>query len=334
MTWGIDCDEGQRDLLDDFLVRFAVHNYVRWYYTPMALGFSAHLTPQATIYDCMDELSAFQGASPLLLWREAELLEAADVVFTGGLSLYEAKRGRHSNVHLYRSSIDVSHFAKARTTAVQEPEDQSDIPHPRAGFYGVIDERLDIELLEQVALLRPGVQFILLGPVVKIDPATLPVLPNIHYLDSKSYEVLPHYLSGWDAAILPFALNDATRFISPTKTPEYLAAGKAVVSTPIHDVVRDYGEPGLVAIAKSASEFAKALDKALAVPTQSWKHRVNRVLERNSWDSTWSSMSRQIQLAQNARNSATQAAKSSNKKQTIHTPVSIERIGFTPMLTT
>ena len=224
----------------------------------MALGFSSHLDPELTVYDCMDELSAFLGAPAQLAERELALFDKADVVFTGGLSLYESKQRQHPNVHAFPSSIDVAHFARANDAPIDasEPGDQAGIPHPRAGFYGVVDERFDVGLLAEVARLRPEVHFIILGPVVKIDPATLPHAANIHYLEGKSYDELPSYLAGWDVALLPFALNEATRFISPTKTPEYLAAGKPVVSTPIHDVVRGYGNAGLVEIADTSDAFA------------------------------------------------------------------------------
>jgi UDP-galactopyranose mutase len=300
ITWGIDCDAGQRTLLTQFMEQSSIDRYLRWYYTPMALGFSGHLPAQATIYDCMDELTGFLGAPPQLAERERQLFSLADVVFTGGISLYEAKRLQHANVHAFPSSIDVAHFARA-AEAVEEPVDQVSIPHPRAGFFGVVDERLDIALLGRVAALRPEVHFVVLGPIVKIDPATLPQGENIHYLGAKKYEELPAYLAGWDVALLPFALNDATRFISPTKTPEYLAAGKPVVSTPIRDVVRSYGEAGLVAIADTPEAFAAAIDRALAPPTQAWRDAVASTLARSSWDSTWTAMQQEIQRVQKRR---------------------------------
>jgi UDP-galactopyranose mutase len=296
ITWGIDSETGQRQLLSEFVRQYAIQNPVRWYYTPIALGFSDQLNPKTTVYDCMDELSGFLGAPPELAAREQQMFLEADVVFTGGVSLYEAKKKQHNNVHAFPSSIDATHFAKARSSSITEPQDQASIPHPRAGFYGVVDERFDIELLAKVAELRPEVHFIIIGPVVKIDPATLPNTANIHYLGSKSYSELPAYLSGWDAALMPFAMNDATRYISPTKTPEYLAAGKMVVSTPIYDVVRDYGAANLVAIAANAEEFAIALDHALLPPTTAWLQAVDEKLSHSSWDRTWSEMEAQIDL--------------------------------------
>ena len=268
-----------------------INEYVFWYYTPMALTFTEHFNPVASVYDCMDELSAFKGAHSQLSKLEKQLFRQVDLVFTGGQSLYEAKRGQHPAVHAFPSSIDVSHFGKART-AVADPEDQASIPHPRLGFFGVIDERFDAELLDQVAAKRPDWQFIMIGPVVKIHPDTLPKHPNIHYLGAKKYDQLPDYLAGWDIALLLFARNESTRFISPTKTPEYLAAGKPVISTSIRDVVRPYGELKLVDIADTPDEFIKAAEKILSRPASSdWLTRVDAFLENISWDKTWAQMS-------------------------------------------
>jgi UDP-galactopyranose mutase len=296
LSEGMDGEAVQRTLLDQFVERTGVTNFVRWYYTPMALGFSSHLKATATVYDCMDELSHFLNAPPELTSREQELFRIADVVFTGGISLYEAKQKQHRNVHAFPSSIDVPHFAKAREPQ-PDPADQAHIAHPRAGFIGVIDERLDIELLREVARLVPEVQFLLIGPVVKIDPAHLPQAPNLHYLGGKQYAELPAYLGQWDVAMMPFAINNATKFISPTKTPEYLAAGKPVVSTPIRDVVRGYGEAGLVAVAADAQSFAEAIRAALQPQTDAWKEAVSQKLSTSSWDRTWSAMQREIACA-------------------------------------
>jgi len=264
---------------------------VFWYYTPMALSFTDHFAPIASVYDCMDELSAFKGAHSRLPLLEKELFRKVDLVFTGGQSLYEAKRNQHPAVHAFPSSIDASHFGKARNM-LSDPEDQAHISHPRLGFFGVIDERFDVELLDQIATRRPDWQFIMIGPVVKIDPAALPSHANIHYLGGKKYSELPDYLAGWDIALLLFARNESTRFISPTKTPEYLAAGKPTISTSIRDVVRPYGELKLVEIADTADEFVAAAEKLLAKTDRSeWLKRVDAFLENISWDKTWAQMS-------------------------------------------
>lgn len=281
----------QRQLLNGFMSTRSARDTAFWYYTPMALGFSSHINPGITIFDCMDELSAFKFAPARLKQLEQNLLSRADVVFTGGQSLYEAKKNRHVNIHAFPSSIDFAHFSKARN-GVAEPADNVAIPGPRFGFYGVVDERFDIELLREVAALKPEWHFVIVGPVVKIDEATLPRAANIHYLGGRTYKELPAYLKGWDVAIMPFAMNESTRFISPTKTPEYLAGGKPVISTPIHDVVHPYGDEALVHIASSAKEWVAAGEEILANKAENskWLQRVDTFLKGNSWDQTYLSM--------------------------------------------
>jgi glycosyltransferase involved in cell wall biosynthesis len=281
-----DCTTAQRALLDDFIEAEDIRDYVLWYYTPMALDFTRHLSPRAVVYDCMDELSAFQGAPAALREHEAELMVRASLVLTGGRSLYEAKRHQHHNIHALPSSVDVAHFARARGVTA-DPPDQAGIPHPRLGFFGVIDERLDIALVDAVAAARPDWHLVMIGPVVKIDAGSLPRRPNIHYLGSKAYAELPRYLAGWDVALLPFARNEATRFISPTKTPEYMAAGKPVVSTSIHDVVRPYGEQGLVRIADEMPAFVDACLAAMSEDAQERVTAADAFLRQTSWDGTW-----------------------------------------------
>jgi UDP-galactopyranose mutase len=277
----------QRAALEQLLARERITRYVLWYYTPLALRFSSHLTPVGVAYDCMDELSAFKGASTELPALERELLRRAHVVFTGGQSLYEAKKGQHPNIHPVPSSVDVAHFAAARQHG-QDPPDQQPIPHPRLGFFGVLDERLDLPLLQGLADARPDWQIVMIGPVVKIDPRDLPRRPNIHYLGAKGYAELPRYIAGWDVALLLFARNEATRFISPTKTPEYLAAGRPVVSTSIRDVVSPYGERGLVYIADTVPDMVRACNAALREPGEFRRLRADAFLSGMSWDRTWS----------------------------------------------
>jgi glycosyltransferase involved in cell wall biosynthesis len=290
-------------LLNFLLSAHRIHNFVAWYYTPMALNFTAHLQPVATVYDCMDELSAFAGAPPELSEKERALLIRADLVLTGGRSLFEAKRSLHPNVHECPSSVDVPHFARAREP-LPERSEQRHIAHPRIGFFGVIDERLDRDLLAGIAERCPGWQFVMVGPVVKINPADLPSFKNIHYLGPKAYEDLPGYIGGWDVAMLPFARNQATRFISPTKTPEYLAAGRPVVSTSIPDVVRPYGELGLARIADTPDDFVEAIRAALYEPLVRWLPRADTFLAGNSWDATWTRISEHLRAAVRARHLA------------------------------
>jgi glycosyltransferase involved in cell wall biosynthesis len=292
-----ESDERQIELLNAFFAEKKLDRFIFWYYTPMALEITRQLSPVLTVYDCMDELSAFKGASPRLRELEAELFRKADLVFTGGQSLYEFKKDQHQDVYAFPSSIDKAHFAQARQ-ALTEPADQAAIPHPRFGFYGVLDERFDIELLRGISALRPDWHFVMVGPVVKIDPADLPQGPNIHYLGGKNYQELPVYLRGWDVALLLFARNESTRFISPTKTPEYLAAGKPVVSTSIRDVVRPYGDAGLVHIADTPESFVAAIENALLQKEDNeWLAKTDEFLSSISWDATWQNMVCLMQIA-------------------------------------
>jgi glycosyltransferase involved in cell wall biosynthesis len=282
--------ERQKTLLVMLFRQQVIKNYLFWYYTPQALTISDIFRPKLIVYDCMDELSAFKFAPAELKQKEKELFEQADIIFTGGQSLFEAKKNLHDAVYCFPSSIDKEHFGKART-CTKEPEDQASIRSPKIGFYGVVDERFDIELLRQVSDARPEWQFVIIGPIVKIDQATLPKANNIHYLGSKSYNELPLYLSGWDIATCMFARNESTKYISPTKTPEYLAGGKPVISTNIKDVADTYGKNELVYIVENAQEFIESAEKELAKKDKTvWLEQVDAFLLNNSWDITWASM--------------------------------------------
>ena len=283
-----------RELLKELLPQ--IEDYIVWFYTPMALPLAEDLQPLAVVYDCMDELSAFLNAPPQLLEHEAHLLKLADVVFTGGPSLYRAKKNRHFNVHCFSSSVDLKHFAPAQE--MEEPADQARLPHPRLGFFGVIDERMDLPLLDALALAHPEWQIVMVGPVVKIERSSLPHHPNLNYTGQKPYAQLPAYLSGWDVAILPFARNASTRFISPTKTLEYMAAGKMIASTPITDVAEPYGE--IVYLGGTPAEFIAACERALAAPESERAARMakmRKVLANTSWDTTVKAMQELIAKA-------------------------------------
>ena len=293
LTNGLSSEESiniQQTLLAEFLAAHNIEQYITWYYSPMFLPIGRSLQPRFIVYDCMDELSAFKFAPKGLKENEEELFRTADIVFTGGNSLYEAKKDRHANIHAFPSSIEKEHFASARTIT-DAPADQKDIPFPRFGFYGVVDERMDLDLISKVAAAKPEWHFVIIGPVVKIDPNSLPRLENIHFIGGKSYQELPTYLAGWDVAMIPFALNESTRFISPTKTPEYLSAGKPVISSSIHDVVHPYGTESLVHIADTPEQFIEAAENELLKADKSeWLSKVDLFLLENSWDNTWNRM--------------------------------------------
>jgi UDP-galactopyranose mutase len=301
------CCTAQRLLMRQLIRTERISEYLLWYYTPMALAYTDRLSPLAVIYDCMDELSAFKGAPPALKRLEAELMRRASVVLTGGQSLYEAKRHQHANIHPFPSSVDVEHFAQARRIT-DDPRDQAPIPQPRLGFFGVIDERMDLALLDGMAAVRPDWHIVMIGPVVKIDPGSLPRRGNIHYLGPKRYEELPSYVAGWDVALLPFARNEATRFISPTKTPEYMAAGKPVVSTSIRDVVRPYGQKGLVRIADDVPAFVRACAAAMAEDPIERNTQADAFLRQTSWDGTWNRIRLLVEAALRGESSAAREA--------------------------
>jgi UDP-galactopyranose mutase len=285
-----------RQLMKDFAERWDCRECVQWFYTPMMLGWADGLEASAVVYDCMDELSKFRFAPTELVELERRLFRKADLVFTGGHSLYEAKREQHRSVHEFPSSIEASHFRQALFDR-EDMAEQSELSRPRIGYAGVIDERIDLELLAGAANLRPDWNFIMIGPVVKIDHESLPQRENILYLGMKDYQDLPRYFAGWDLGMMPFALNESTQYISPTKTPEYLAAGLPVVSTPITDVIRPYGEMGLVEIASDAEEFVAAAERAMAQDKVERLRIVDLFLAERSWDQTARQMNRLINRA-------------------------------------
>jgi UDP-galactopyranose mutase len=274
--------EALKKLLDELIQDEGISDFTSLYYTPKALNYSRHLNPITVLYDCMDSQATE---------NEDELMQKANLVFTNSQFLYEAKKQNHHNTHLLPSSVDYDHFSQSRMTLV-EPEDQMNIPHPRIGFYGVIDERFDLNLLKKMAELRPEFQFIMVGPIAKVDLTSLPMKANIHYLGKKDYHTLPLYLSGWDCTFIPYALNDSTRFSNPTKTPEFLASGKPVVSTSIPDVIHPYADAKIVYIADHPEHFVECIEKAINESTYDpeWLERVDHFLEGKSWDATFIQM--------------------------------------------
>lgn len=282
-----------------------------WFYTPMALPLLDDLDAAAVVYDCMDELASFKNPPPCLLDREAELLRRADIVFTGGPSLYNAKKDRHHNVHCFSSSVDVAHFRQALDRNSAHPSQQP-LSRPRLGFYGVIDERFDPGIVDAMAQAHPDWEIVLVGPVVKIDPAILPRHPNIHYAGQATYDELPKYLAAWNVCLMPFAMNESTRFISPTKSLEYMAAELPIVSTPVRDVVESHGD--VVEIADGPEEFIRACEKVLQLRQDEMLARVRTMrqkLARTSWDATAAAMRDLLDVATSTRGNATAAVSSS-----------------------
>jgi UDP-galactopyranose mutase len=276
---------------------------ILWYYTPLMRDLSRNIRSSAIVYDCMDELSNFRFAPPGMIEAEKALIADADIMFTGGVSLYEAKRHLHSNIHAFPSSVDKDHFAQARTPTLETPSDQASVQSPRFGYFGVLDERIDFELIAKIAEQRPHWSIVLVGPTAKLTAGELPQRANIHYLGIKPYAELPAYLHGWDVALMPFATNAATQFISPTKTPEYLSGGKPVVSTAIKDVERFYGHLDAVRISNTHEKFIADCEATLGLSSSpgAWMPAVDAALAGMSWDTTCEEMDALLTQEVNAK---------------------------------
>lgn len=272
-------------LLVDWLAAEEIEKPILWLYTPMASEFLEVIPRSLFIFDAMDQLSAFAGAPPELIARDQAVLRQADIVFTGGWSLYQAKKPFNPNTHLFPSGVEVEHFAKAadRRTIPRPPELEG-LRGPILGYFGVIDERVDLRLIEAIAKAHPEWNIVMIGPVVKINPADLPKAQNVLYPGGRDYSDLPSYLAYFDVALLPFALNEATRYISPTKTLEYMAAHKPMVSTAIRDVIDGYGD--VVRVAHDYPEFIRYCEHVLHVPANAdQRRREDEYLVQNTWDS-------------------------------------------------
>jgi len=271
------------------LLRGRFASAVQWFYSPMtAPAFLNQFGTIGVVYDCMDELANFRFAPADIVQREELLLSRADVVFTGGYSLHRAKSARHSNVHFYGCGVDVAHFAKARGRETMVPEEIARLPRPILGYFGVIDERLDYALLAHLARAMPNASVVMVGPLAKVHRDELPSLPNIHWVGQRAYGELPSLVKAFDICLMPFALNAATRYINPTKTLEYLAAGKPVVSTAVPDVVHSFSS--VVDVADSVEDFVTAVQQALAAPNPEKVAQGIKRARLSSWDAVVASM--------------------------------------------
>lgn len=270
------------DIIPDYVKNKSIP--IGWFYSASFSPLLEQINFETIIYDCMDELSLFKGAPVHLINQEKYLMAHADIVFTGGKSLYESKKQLHNNVYCFPSSVDEQHFAQA-LNGISVAADIADLRKPIVGYYGVIDERIDLELLHKCAKKLPNVSFVMIGPLAKIEDADLPKENNIHYLGMKSYNELPHYLKAFDIAMMPFALNDATKYISPTKTLEYMAAGKPIISTKITDVVRDYSES--VTLIENDGDFCSAIENFLTNKDRlAMETQYSKILKKTSWNAT------------------------------------------------
>jgi glycosyltransferase involved in cell wall biosynthesis len=269
---------------------------IQWFYTPlpadMMLGAFEEI---AVVYDCMDELSQFAFAPSELVERERKLIEAADVIFTGGRRLYEAKSRLHHNVHFFGCGVDADHFGKAMSHATATAGQLVGLPRPVLGYIGVIDERLDYDLIAYLADRLPHATLAMVGPVVKVDVASVPQRANIHWFGQQDYAMLPSFLKGFDVALMPFALNKATEYINPTKTLEYMAAGRPIVSTAVPDVVHNFTP--VVSIGGSHRSFLEAVQLAVTEPDTQLVELGRRRARAASWERVASEMSRLMEDA-------------------------------------
>jgi glycosyltransferase involved in cell wall biosynthesis len=272
---------------------------VQWFYDPMAVtGFAGQLNEQLIVYDCMDELSLFRGAPPELVRRERELLAVADVVFAGGPKISQAKRELNANCFCYGCGVDAGHFGEACNTDLHVPHDLADLPRPIFGYIGVVDERIDYELLERLADFTKG-SVVMIGPSTKVDPASFPRRENLYWLGGRDYSDLPGYAKGFGVCIMPFAMNEATRFINPTKSLEYMATGRPIVSTPVEDVVAQFSD--VIVIAEDARAFTSACERAAMQPDSQRIKRGLELAQRNSWESIVARLEQHIEEALRSR---------------------------------
>jgi glycosyltransferase involved in cell wall biosynthesis len=310
-TEGLHVDAQWAALLPHLQRAFSEHpllagrfdHVIHWFYSPMvAPSMLGKFDTAAVVYDCMDELANFRFAPPDLPAREATLLAAADVVFTGGYQLLTRKQRHHRNVHLYGCGVDLAHYAKARAPETQIPADIASLPRPILGYFGVIDERLDYGLIESLAHAFDGGSVVMIGPYAKVDPATLPMRPNLHWLGQRDYAHLPAYTKGFDACLMPFALNDATENINPTKTLEYMAAGKPVISTAVADVVRHFAP--IVQVGHTHAEFIALAARACSQPDTGLIARGIKCAGGATWDAIVEAMREHVLAAVRSKHSA------------------------------
>lgn len=254
-----------------------------WFYTPMPSPLVLEeFDPVGVVYDCMDELAQFKSAPSDIRFREKFLMSKADIVFTGGRKLYEAKSELHPCVHYFGCGVDIDHFRKAQSHETVIPEDIINLSRPIVGYYGVIDERLDYELIACLSQSKPDWNIVMVGPVVKVSPEDLPRAPNIHWLGQRDYQTLPNYVKGFDVCMMPFALNEATEYINPTKTLEYMAARKPIISSAVADVVKNFAP--IVRIAHSHDDFIRQIDTLLRNPEDGELDAGLEMARNSTWD--------------------------------------------------
>jgi glycosyltransferase involved in cell wall biosynthesis len=338
-TWrwsnGKYVDGERRRIVQEFIAGPGAGQFedpVQWFYDPMAVpAFAGQMSEVLTVYDCMDELSKFRCAPPEIVQREAELLKRADVVFTGGRKLFEAKSEHNDNCHFYGCGVDCEHFGKALAAETAVPEDLAAIlssvaapplaaraalpirRKPILGYFGVVDERMDYELITRLADANREWSVVMIGPTTKVDESVLPKRPNLHWLGQRSYMDLPAYCKGFDVCLMPFALNESTEFINPTKALEYMATGRMIVSTAVPDVVRNFG--AVIKIAKEHDEFIRLCREAVEKPEPDAIKRGSRMACENTWERIVARMEEHIEEAFKMKRTGRSAGGTMNRRE-------------------
>lgn len=296
-------DRTRREMVQEFLKgpgRGQFDNPVQWFYDPMAVpAFHGQMNEILTVYDCMDELSKFKCAPPEIRTREASLLNEAEVVFTGGRKLWESKKLSNDNCHFYGCGVEVDHFARARAAETRVPEDLANIPKPVLGYFGVVDERMDYDLVAKLADANPNWSIAIVGPVMKVDPNSLPKRPNLYWLGQRQYADLPGFCKGFNVCLMPFALNESTEFINPTKALEYMASGREIISTAVPDVISNFSQ--VVKVGYSHDEFIALCRRAVEQPDTEAVERGLEMASQNTWEMIVSKLESHIEAALHAK---------------------------------
>jgi glycosyltransferase involved in cell wall biosynthesis len=262
-----------------------------WSFTPDVSYLLDALTPRKVIYYCVDDFASFTGYDRRRVQSdEVDLCKRADLVVTTSRALQEAKKSLNSNTIFVPHGVDYEHFAKALCPCA-EPVDLSAIPRPRVGFFGLIRDWLDLDLVRQVAAKRPAWQFVFIGGHDWSVDLSLYRMPNIHFIGGRPYGDLPAYCAHMDVGLIPFKLNELTMSVNPIKLREYLAAGLPVAATPLPEV-QAYSE--LVRIGAGPTDFTAAIEAALQTPPEA-RRRLSEAMAAETWPTKMEQICRCLQ---------------------------------------
>lgn len=280
------------------LKKLKLKDPILWIYHPRYLHTIGKFKEKLIVYDCMDDftslLSTYEDRERNA-GNEEMLLKKADMVFAGGYSIADLKRDSRERIHVFPSAVEIDHFKNALSDNLVLPDDIKSIPHPILGYWGAIDERVDHDLLKKLAIKHPEWSIVLLGPIVRHkvgDSSYLHEIKNIFWLGPKDYSLLPGYAKAFDVCLIPFVLTREGKSLSPTKTLEYLATGKPVVSTPVTDVVRFYDR--VIGIADGPDEFEMAVLRCMKEDDASMKQKRINFTRNRSWEDTAENMEKLI----------------------------------------